>query len=93
MIQTDDLSRGIRQYAHGREVKLDMPQSDVLIYRLENNARVIVRPSGTEPKLKCYYEVVETMSGEEFGAAMQRAELSLSVLAESHQASITELLG
>ena len=92
VIQFDDLGRGIRQYADGRQENVDMPQSDVLIYRLENNARVIVRPSGTEPKLKCYYEVVEVMSDEEFGAVLQRAELSLSVLADGHQASIAALL-
>ncbi|MFH8867265.1 phospho-sugar mutase [Streptomyces griseus] len=34
-----------------------LPPTDGLRYRLEG-ARVIVRPSGTEPKLKCYLEVV-----------------------------------
>ena len=28
---------------------------DVLVYKLENNETVIVRPSGTEPKIKIYY--------------------------------------
>lgn len=32
-----------------------LPPSDVLIYKLENNATVIIRPSGTEPKIKIYY--------------------------------------
>lgn len=37
-----------------------LPPTDGLRYRLEgaHRARVIVRPSGTEPKLKCYLEVV-----------------------------------
>ncbi len=30
-------------------------QTNVLIYKLENNETVIVRPSGTEPKIKIYY--------------------------------------
>ena len=34
-----------------------LPPTDGLRYHLEG-ARVIVRPSGTEPKLKCYLEVV-----------------------------------
>ena len=35
-----------------------LPPTDGLRYRLDGGARVIVRPSGTEPKLKCYLEVV-----------------------------------
>src|SRR4029079_11017253 len=44
----DDLSLG----------SADLPPTDGLRYRLAEHARVIVRPSGTEPKIKCYLEVV-----------------------------------
>ena len=39
-------------------VKLEetgLPAANVLIYKLENGATAIVRPSGTEPKIKIYY--------------------------------------
>ncbi len=36
----------------------DTPPSDVLLYWLEGGERIIVRPSGTEPKIKAYFEVV-----------------------------------
>ena len=35
--------------------KITLPQSDVISYTLENGSKVIVRPSGTEPKIKIYY--------------------------------------
>ncbi|CAN5359050.1 phospho-sugar mutase [soil metagenome] len=41
-----------------RDGSPDLPPTDALRYRLAEGARVIVRPSGTEPKIKCYLEVV-----------------------------------
>jgi phosphomannomutase len=41
-----------------------LPPTDGLRYRLAEDARVIVRPSGTEPKIKCYLEVVVPVDGE-----------------------------
>ena len=40
--------------ADGSVEKLDQPKSDVLYYWLENEDKVVVRPSGTEPKIKIY---------------------------------------
>ncbi|PPB49568.1 phosphomannomutase [Arthrobacter pityocampae] len=36
-----------------------LPPTDGLLYLTQDETRVIIRPSGTEPKLKCYLEVVE----------------------------------
>jgi len=38
----------------GEESVLAQPSSDVLYYTLENDDKIIVRPSGTEPKIKIY---------------------------------------
>ncbi|NKZ05755.1 phospho-sugar mutase [Actinomadura latina] len=35
-----------------------LPPTDGLRFRLAGGSRVVIRPSGTEPKLKCYLEVV-----------------------------------
>ncbi len=42
----------------GEKTKIPLPSADVLEFRLENNCSFIVRPSGTEPKIKFYYTVV-----------------------------------
>ncbi|MDE6836855.1 MAG: phospho-sugar mutase, partial [Acutalibacter sp.] len=36
------------------EGSIDLPKSNVLEYRMENGCKLIVRPSGTEPKIKIY---------------------------------------
>ena len=50
------------------EGSADLPPTDGLRYRLAEGARVIVRPSGTEPKIKCYLEVVVPVEEDEDGA-------------------------
>ena len=37
-----------------------LPPTDGLRFTLEQNIRIIIRPSGTEPKIKCYIEVVNS---------------------------------
>lgn len=48
VISVDDLANGYR----------DLPPTDGIRLGLEGDTRIIARPSGTEPKLKCYIEVV-----------------------------------
>ena len=40
----------------------------------------MIRPSGTEPKLKAYLEVVEPVSGGDVPAARQRARAAVTEL-------------
>lgn len=89
IVTTDDLKHGLRTHHSGEVEPIDLPSSDVLIYRLANQARVIVRPSGTEPKLKCYYEVVKPLSSEDdYSQAQDNAVNAMEQLIEQHQASL-----
>jgi phosphomannomutase len=64
-----------------------LPKSDVLVFRLAGGRRVIMRPSGTEPKLKSYYEVrTELAAGETMDAARKRGLVELAALRDAHQA-------
>lgn len=50
----EDIQAGTKKYADGRVENIDLPQSDVLKYYLEDETWIAVRPSGTEPKIKFY---------------------------------------
>ncbi len=81
VVATRDLSRGVRTTAEG-EQPLTLPKSDVLVYELEGGGRITVRPSGTEPKIKCYFELREVIAPQEtFYAAQQRIDARIRGLA------------
>jgi len=75
--QVVDLSRG----------EGGLPPSDVLVFKLAGGRRVIMRPSGTEPKLKSYYEVRTAVSAsEKIDDARARGLAELAALRDAHQA-------
>lgn len=55
-----------------------LPKSDVLKYLLEGNSSVVVRPSGTEPKLKMYISI----SDKSMDVASQKEKVIAAELAE-----------
>jgi phosphomannomutase len=64
-----------------RSTKLTLPSSNVISYELEGGHRVTVRPSGTEPKIKFYFEWREEMAtGEPMSDAKTRAMANLDAL-------------
>ena len=42
----------------GEQTHIDLPKSDVLMYEMEGGSKAVIRPSGTEPKIKVYYFIL-----------------------------------
>jgi phosphomannomutase len=61
-------ARAGEERVRGETRPSQLPRSDVLAFEAEDGARLTVRPSGTEPKIKFYLELV--------GAARERGELA-----------------
>lgn len=54
----DYLLKKEKDLATGEETDIDLPQSNVIALNLSDNNAVIIRPSGTEPKIKLYITAV-----------------------------------
>ncbi|MEZ8880260.1 phospho-sugar mutase [Vibrio lentus] len=86
----EDLQSSLRYIVGGDTETINLPTSDVLIYHLEDGSRIIVRPSGTEPKVKVYYETVTKFEGSEtYDEARQRGEEYTNNLIEQHQQELS----
>lgn len=82
VIRFDDYKTGIsKDIVSGTETALTLPNSDVLAFFLEGGSKAIVRPSGTEPKIKTYFtatasthekaEALEAKLAEDFTKTMK----------------------
>ncbi len=63
----------------GTETAITLPKSNVLSFTLEQGAKVIVRPSGTEPKIKAYYTTTAATS-EEANAMKEALDTAFSAI-------------
>ena len=56
VVKFDDYQTSIsKDLVSGTDTKLTLPKSNVLAFFLEGGSKAIVRPSGTEPKIKTYF--------------------------------------
>lgn len=64
VILFEDYLEGISKNVEtGKITEIKLPKSNVLVFGLTDGAKVIIRPSGTEPKIKAYYTAIgETQS-------------------------------
>lgn len=74
----------IKNMESGEMTKTGLPSSNVLYYDLSDEARLCVRPSGTEPKVKFYYGVK--------GTSLEDADAKSAALGKQVVAMIQEML-
>ena len=85
-----DYAAGVRVHADGTSERLGLPASDVLGYLLEGGTRIVIRPSGTEPKLKYYIDHRETVAAQEsLTIVEERANLAVAAV----DGAVAALLG
>ena len=71
-------SSAVESFVDLAEGSDNLPPTDGLLYLTRDLTRVIIRPSGTEPKLKCYLEVIRPVeSAAELPEARQAARTAL----------------
>ena len=78
VVAMDDLAQGVD----------GLPPTDGLRLQLEGGARVVVRPSGTEPKLKAYLEVVVPISAS-LAAARDAAATRIAAIKADLQSNLS----
>ena len=94
VISTKDLLNRCHLFADGSKRTLDGYPNDVLMFYLADDSRVIVRPSGTEPKTKCYYEAVRNFTtGEGYAGVVSATQQKLDALAAAHQRELARMIG
>ena len=89
VVAVADFARRVRRDQRtGAETALSLPARSVISLELASGARVIARPSGTEPKAKLYIDVSEGVRpSEAVGEARGRATAVMLRLAGAFEAA------
>ncbi len=77
VVALEDFSKGTKTLADGTVEEIDIPNSNVLRYVLDDETWIAIRPSGTEPKLK-YYVGTSAATDEEASAKLAEFEKALA---------------
>jgi phosphomannomutase len=87
-LHTNWQDAGPRQLGGRTVVRGDRPDDDVWRWWLDDGTRVVVRPSGTEPKVKYYLEAIEAV-GDDPAAARAAARARLDPVLRDVRALVT----
>ena len=88
VVVLEDYQTSVKTFTNtGKKEKLNLPKSNVLVFALEDESKFIIRPSGTEPKIKIYGMVRQKLKGnidEDLQACDRRLDKILKTLKENH---------
>lgn len=91
VVAVQDVERGERRTAEGEVTPVALPRSDLLVIELADGHRAMLRPSGTEPKLKYYVDVRMPVAADEgVREARSRAEALLDSIVADLRAHVEE---
>ncbi len=86
-----DLEARVRNRGSGRE-PLALPSSNAIALELQGGHRVMLRPSGTEPKIKYYFDVCERVAkSEAVSDARARGDKAVAALVDAFTKMIDEM--
>ena len=89
VLSQSDFQAQVRTYPDGRTEPLTLPRSNMIALDLEGGSRIIARPSGTEPKIKFYFDIREPIAaGEDVRAAEARANARMEALKKALSAMV-----
>ena len=80
LVASDYLNSVTKYIDSGKEEVIDLPKSNVLSYSLEGDCAAIVRPSGTEPKIKVYITAVGKTEAEASSTCEEMIKSMVSIL-------------
>jgi phosphomannomutase len=90
VLAIQDLQRGERRVRSGTIEKIALPPSNVIALELDGGHRVMLRPSGTEPKIKYYFDLREVIGEKEpVESARARGARVLESLVQSFMERVT----
>ena len=85
VIEIYDYQKSIKKnIVTNEESSIDLPQSDVLQFILKDGSKISIRPSGTEPKIKFYFGVRDTLDNKsDFETIEQKLEMKIEAIIKS----------
>lgn len=91
VLALQDIDAGTRTPTGGTPTPITLPRSNVLLFELAGAHRIMLRPSGTEPKIKYYFDVREVLrEGEPVASGRARGQATMDALVSAFLAAVEE---